>query len=233
MDTTGRSLRSGADVPAIKSPQKGSGRSSGEKSGSKTTKLARGKGGKFAKVGKLAAAMKDAESLLGESTEEVESELKQRKRAREDVDKEEMEKEILQEAELLSKKVSGDDKSLKELESRRMKALDDVDRYNHKATLVKTKLTGKAASKKTKEIKAKLAHLEKLLSVIRGLVIKRQDFIYALALKEITEAKRQSKRRRTMASTMSEDSEGDSLDVSEGECPFPRFMQYLHSFAIT
>jgi hypothetical protein len=73
-------------------------------------------------------------------------------------------------------------------------------------------------------MESKLSHLECLLSVIRNLVIKRQDTIYAAALKEVTEAKRPSKRRRVMASTMSEDSEGDALDVSEGEYPFPRFL---------
>jgi hypothetical protein len=92
--------------------------------------------------------MEEAESFLDESAEKVEEELKQRKRTREEVDEEEMEKKILEEAERLSKKVSNDDKYFKVLDSRRIKALEDVDRYKLKAELAKTKLSGKEASKK-------------------------------------------------------------------------------------
>jgi hypothetical protein len=168
--------------------------------------------------------MEEAESFLEESAEEEEEELKQRKRAREDEDEMEMEKKIVAEAEVLSKRVADDDKYLKELETRRLKALDDVDRYNEKAGLVKSKLKGKAASEKTKEIKAKLSRLDRLLGIIRNLVIKRQDTIYAAVLKEVSEAKRQNKKRRMVTSTLTEDSEGDALDVSEGEYPFPCFL---------
>jgi hypothetical protein len=226
MESTARSLRSGGGVPALKSPEKGPRRNSGEKSGSKATRLARGKGGKFAKIGKLAAAMEEAESFLGESAEEEVEGLKQRKRAREDEDETKREQKVLEEAEALSKKVAEDDQYLKELEERRIKALNDTDRYNEKAGLVKTKLKGNAATKKTKEIKAKLAQLAKLLAVIRNLVIKRQDTIYAAVLKEVSEAKHLNKKRRTMASTLSEDSDGDNLDVSEGKHLIPDFYDF-------
>jgi hypothetical protein len=226
MASTGRSLRSGGDVPALKSPEKGPKLSSGKKLGPRGGKLIRGSGGKFAKISKLAAAMDDADSFLEESAEEVEEELKQRKRGREDVNEAEMEKKIVAEAEVLSKKVSDDDKYLKELESRRLKALDDIERYKVKASLVKTKLKGKEASNKAKEIKTKLSRLEKLLAVIRNLVVKRQDTIYEAVLKEVSEAKHKNKKRRTMASTLSEDSEGDALDVSEGEYPLLHFCDF-------
>jgi hypothetical protein len=222
MESTGRSLRSGAAVPALKSPEKGPKQNSGKKPGPRGGKLIRGNGGKFAKNPKIAVAIEEAESFMEESAEEVEEELKQKKRPREDDDEGEMERKISEEAKRLAKKVSDDDKVLKVLESRRSKAVDDVERYKHKAELAKTKLIGKAASKKSKEIKAKLSNLAKRLSVIRDLVVKRKDTIYAAALKEITEAKRPSKKRHVIASTMSEDSEGDALDVSEGEYPFPR-----------
>jgi hypothetical protein len=223
METSGRKLRSGGVVPALKSPTKPPKQSSKGNLAPKTGRE-KAKEAKAAKSANLARAIDQAEAYLEESGEEDMRKLKRGKRTREeDEDQEITEEGIVAEAEALSKKLFVDDKYLKELDSRRSKALDDTERYKKKATLAKTILKGAAATKKSKEIKNKLSQLSQLLVVIRNLTVKRQDEIYAAALQEITEANRSKKKRRTAASTVSEDSVGDGLDVSDGKSHFPIF----------
>jgi hypothetical protein len=226
METSGRKLRSGGVVPAPKSPPKASKHSSKTKSTPKTAK-AKAKGAKGDKAAVLAMAIEQAEAYLAESGEEDAVKSKRKKRPREeDEDGEIAEENIVTEAEALSAKLIAEDKYLKELDSRRIKTLDKTDRYKEKAALAKSTLKGAAATEKGKEIKNKLSELSQTLVAIRNLTAKRQDAIYAAALKEITETKQSKKKRRTEASTLTENSEDDGLDVSEGEDFFPIFQNF-------
>ena len=85
----------------------------------------------------------------------------------------------------MSAKIIADNKYLKELYSRRFKALDDPDHYKEKISVAKPIPKGDTAAKKSKQINSKLARLAKLLFVIRNLTAKRQVAIFATALKEI------------------------------------------------
>ena len=226
MESSGRKLRSGGVVPAAKSPTKPPKQSTKARSGQKPAK-AKANEPKGDKAAVLAKAIEQAEAYLAENDEEDAKKSKRTKRAREEEQDEEIaEEEIVAEAEALSAKLVASDKYLKELDSRRTKALDDTDRYKQKAALARATLRGSDATKKGKEIKKKLAELSQLLVVIRNLTAKRQDAIYAAALREITEAKHAKKKRRTEASTLTENSEDDGLDVSEGESPFLIFQNF-------
>jgi hypothetical protein len=162
--------------------------------------------------------MEQAQTLFEEEGIEAVVRKKGGKRGRgKEEDEESLEEKIIAEAELLSAKVAEKDKYLLELEGRREKALDDIKRYKEKATLAKDLLKGAAATKKNAEIKEKLKQLNKLLLVLQELNTKRMDDIYTAALEEVSAIKHPAKKRRTGASTMSSDSEGDELDVSEGK----------------
>lgn len=229
MESAGLRLRSGGGVPAQKSPTKESNGVT-DKDNAKSKKKGRGGGGKPTKKLNIGDVMMQAQTYFEEEGIEGGLTKKRGKRGRGKEDEEEkLEEKILAETEVLAAKVAKVDPYLFELDSRRAKAMDDISRYKEKATLAKTLLKGPESTKKGVEIKNKLKHLNKLLLVLQELNAKRTDAIYAAALEEVSAASHTAKKRCTGASTMSEDSEGDDLDVSEGERPFPRFLRILHS----
>jgi hypothetical protein len=228
MESVGLRLRSGGSVPALKSPPKAS-KLSSAKNASKASKKSKAGGGGASKATNLAGAMDEAQAYFEEGGMEEFGKKKKGKRGRENEEEgESLEERIIAEAELLSAKVAEKDKYLLKVESRRTKTLKGIDRYKQMATLAKSVLKGQEASKKGIEIKNKLKHLNKLLLVLQELNAKRSDDIYAAALEEVSAAKHPSKKRRTGASTLSEDSEEHDFEVSEGKHASPM----IHGFSI-
>jgi hypothetical protein len=177
--------------------------------------------------------MEQAQAYFEEEGLEEAGVKKSGKRARaKEEDRENQEERNIAEAEELAAKLGETDRIVRKLDRRRNKALGDVARYKDKASLAKSVLKGPAATKKGLEIRKKLKQLEKTLLVIQELHVKRSDEIYAAALQEVSNSKHSNKKRRTGASTLSEDSEEHDLDVSEGKHPFLKNLRILHSFPI-